>query len=225
MYFQISGSLDAKLSQQSRVAAVIYHLFLAEDNSPELFAQAKRIHSLIPYTALKQVIRFANPAAVMAGVLDLFLAQPFGAKSLLQRIFSLALGDSIRTVQKSIDGLALKINEPVFCEKIKNYNQCDQGLKDAIRIEAAQDDIDLLVAILRSEDIKPELKPEEIGRAFNAYVAWNSAVENVSINLRRYTTPLTNPKSRSTKNSDQVPRPLLTSSNYSSSTHVKEIRP
>ncbi|KAG9731484.1 hypothetical protein KCU60_g12987, partial [Aureobasidium melanogenum] len=79
------------------VAAVIYHLFLAEDNSPELFAQAKRIHSLIPYTALKQVIRFANPAAVMAGVLDLFLAQPFGAKSLLQRIFSLALGDSIRS--------------------------------------------------------------------------------------------------------------------------------
>ncbi|KAG9592864.1 hypothetical protein KCV04_g20937, partial [Aureobasidium melanogenum] len=166
------------------VAAVIYHLFLAEDNSPELFAQAKRIHSLIPYTALKQVIRFANPAAVMAGVLDLFLAQPFGAKSLLQRIFSLALGDSIRSVQKSIDGLAAKINEPVFCEKIKNYNQCDQDIKDAIRREAAQDDLDLLVAILRSEDIKPELKPEEIGRAFNAYVAWNSAVENVDEELR-----------------------------------------
>ncbi|KAI5255796.1 hypothetical protein E4T42_01834 [Aureobasidium subglaciale] len=166
------------------VAAVIYHLFLAEDNSPELFAQAKRIHSLIPYTALKQVIRFANPAAVMAGVLDLFLAQPFGAKSLLQRIFSLALGDSIKTVQKSIDGLAVKINEPVFCEKIKNYNLCDQDLKDAIRREAAEDDIDLLVAVLRSEDIKPELKPDEIGRAFNAYVAWNSAVENIDEELR-----------------------------------------
>ena len=26
------------------VAATIYHLFLAEDNSPELFAQAKKIH-------------------------------------------------------------------------------------------------------------------------------------------------------------------------------------
>jgi hypothetical protein len=185
--------VDVNLTGLFRVAAVIYHLFLAEDNSPELFAQAKRIHSLIPYTALKQVIRFANPAAVMAGVLDLFLAQPFGAKSLLQRIFSLALGDSIRTVQKSIDGLAAKINEPVFCEKIKNYNQCDQDLKDAIRKEAAQDDIDLLVAILRSEDIKPELKPEEIGRAFNAYVAWNSAVENVSIDLVRFRMHLTDP--------------------------------
>src|SRR5256714_11161820 len=35
------------------VAATIYHLFLAEDNSPELFAQAKKIHSLIPYSVLK----------------------------------------------------------------------------------------------------------------------------------------------------------------------------
>ena len=66
----------------SRVAATIYHLFLAEDNSPELLAQAKRIHSMMPYSALKQVIRFANPAMVMNGVLDLFLAQPFGARSL-----------------------------------------------------------------------------------------------------------------------------------------------
>ncbi|KAG7139487.1 PX domain-containing protein like [Verticillium longisporum] len=59
------------------IAATIYHLFLAEDNSPELFAQAKRIHSLIPYTVMKNVIRIANPAAVMSGVLDIFLAQPF----------------------------------------------------------------------------------------------------------------------------------------------------
>ena len=48
------------------VAATIYHLFLAEDNSPELFAQAKKIHSLIPYTVIKNVIRIANPAAVMS---------------------------------------------------------------------------------------------------------------------------------------------------------------
>ncbi len=57
------------------VAATIYHLFLAEDNSPELFAQAKKIHSLIPYTVIKNVIRIANPAMVMSGLLDVFLAQ------------------------------------------------------------------------------------------------------------------------------------------------------
>ena len=94
------------------VAATLYHLFLAEDNSPELFAQFKRIHSLVPYSALKQVIRFTNPAAVMASVLDLFMAQPLGAKSLLQRIFGLALGDGIRSIQRSIDALTQKIVDP-----------------------------------------------------------------------------------------------------------------
>ena len=79
------------------VAATIYHLFLAEDNSPELFAQAKKIHSMIPYTIIKNAIRIANPAAVMSSILDIFLAQPFGARSLMQRIFSLTLNDGIRS--------------------------------------------------------------------------------------------------------------------------------
>ena len=166
-----------------RVAATIYHLFLAEDNSPELFAQAKRLHSMIPYTALKQVIRFANPAAVMSGVLDLFLAQPFGARSLAQRAFGLALNDGIKSFQKSIDSLTTKINDPVLCEKLKSFCNADEDLKNVIRTEAVSDDVDLIVAILRSEHFKPELTSEQIGKVFNAYVAWVNAVENVSLYL------------------------------------------
>ncbi|KAF1731924.1 PX domain-containing protein [Beauveria bassiana] len=94
------------------VAAVIYHLFLAEDNSPEVFAQARRIHSLVPYSIIKNVIRIANPAAVMSGILDVFMAQPFGTRSLLQRIFSLTLNDGIKSFQKSIDILNSKIGDP-----------------------------------------------------------------------------------------------------------------
>ena len=158
----------------------MYHLFLAEDNSPDLFAQAKRIHSLVPYGALKQIIRFANPAAVMAGVLDLFLAQPFGAKSLLQRIFGMALNDGVRTVQRSIDTLAKKINEPIFAEKIHNYVESDEDVKNAIRNESAAEGTDLLVSLLRCDSLKPALSAEDTGRVVNAWVAWNSAVENVS---------------------------------------------
>jgi hypothetical protein len=164
---------------RDRVAATIYHVFLAEDNSPELLAQAKRIHSMMPYTALKQIVRFANPAAVMSGVLDLFLAQPFGARSLAQRVFSLALNDGIKTFQKSIDSLVLKINDPVLCEKLKRFCNANEDTKNEIRSEAAVEDIDLIVAILRSENFEPELTPEQIGKIFNAYVAWNNAVDNV----------------------------------------------
>ena len=163
-----------------RVAATIYHVFLAEDNSPEMFAQARRVHSLIPYTLMKNVIRIANPAMVMSGVLDLFMAQPFGARSLMQRIFSMTLNDGIRSFQKSIDSLTIKINDPILCGKIKQFTEAKEDIKNAIRDEAAKDGIDLIVAILRSDEIKPDLTPPQIERVFNAYVSWNNVVDNVS---------------------------------------------
>ncbi|KAK4154719.1 succinate flavoprotein subunit [Chaetomidium leptoderma] len=167
------------------VAATIYHLFLAEDNSPELFAQAKRIHSLIPYTLMKNVIRVANPAAVMSSVLDIFLAQPFGTRSLMQRIFSMTLNDGIRSFQRSIDALGEKIGDPVFVEKLKTFTDAEEQVKEAIRQEAISDDLDVMVVLLKSELVGPALEPEQMGRLYNAYVAFNNAVENVDEELRQ----------------------------------------
>jgi hypothetical protein len=138
---------------------------------------------MLPYTALKQVIRFANPALVMSGVLDLFLAQPFGSKSLAQRVFGMALNDGIRTFQKSIDALAVKIDDTVLCNKIKNFCNAPEDTKNLIREESKSDQVDIIVAILRSDLLTPELKPNQIGKVFNAYVAWNNAVENVSASI------------------------------------------
>ncbi|KAL7798056.1 hypothetical protein V8C37DRAFT_368515 [Trichoderma ceciliae] len=167
------------------IAAVVYHLFLAEDNSADLFAQAKRIHSLIPYTVIKNVIRIANPAAVMSSVLDVFLAQPFGTRSLMQRMFSLALHDGIRSFQRSIDALDLKVGDPVFAEKIKKYTNAEEDIKKEIRRQAEDEDIDIIVVILRSELIEPELTGEQVQRLFNAYVAFNNAVENIDEELKQ----------------------------------------
>ncbi|KAL2829745.1 hypothetical protein BDW59DRAFT_170405 [Aspergillus cavernicola] len=161
------------------VAATLYHLFLAEDNSAELFAQAKRIHSLVPYTLLKNVIRIANPAAVMTGVLDLFLAQPFGSRSLLQRIFSMTLHDGIKGFQKSIDAMAAKVDDTIVAQKLKAFTDADELVKDEIRLEAAEDDVDVVVAILRSDYLPFDLSTEQVGKVFNSYVAWIHAVEQV----------------------------------------------
>lgn len=167
------------------IAAVVYHLFLAEDNSADMFAQAKRIHSLVPYTVIKNVIRIANPAAVMSGILDIFLAQPFGARSLMQRMFSLALHDGIRSFQRSIDALDQKIDDPVFVEKIKKYTDATQDVKMEIRRQAEDEDLDIIVVILRSDLIEPELTGEQVQRLFNAYVAFNNAVENIDEELKQ----------------------------------------
>ncbi|KAJ4144778.1 hypothetical protein LMH87_003648 [Akanthomyces muscarius] len=167
------------------VAAVIYHLFLAEDNSPEVFAQARRIHSLVPYSIIKNVIRIANPAAVMSGILDVFMAQPFGTRSLLQRIFSLTLNDGIKSFQKSIDTLNAKIGDPVFSEKLQRYTKAEEHIKIAIRQEAESENMDLVVTILRSDQLEPELTGPQVQRLFNAYVAFNNAVENVDEELKQ----------------------------------------
>ncbi|KAL4810188.1 hypothetical protein BDV18DRAFT_150497 [Aspergillus unguis] len=166
------------------VAATLYHLFLAEDNSAELFAQAKRIHSLVPYTILKNVIRIANPAAVMTGVLDLFLAQPFGSRSLLQRIFSMTLHDGIKGFQRSIDAMSAKVDDPIISQKLKAFTEADEEVKNEIRLEAAEDDVDVSVAILRSDYLPHELTTDQIGKVFNSYVAWNHAVEHVDEEMR-----------------------------------------
>ncbi|KAK7540711.1 uncharacterized protein J3D65DRAFT_616264 [Phyllosticta citribraziliensis] len=168
------------------VAATIYHLFLAEDNSPDLFAQLKRIHSMVPYGVLKNVIRIANPAAVMSGVLDLFLAQPFGARSLLQRIFGMAINDGISNVQKAIDSLAAtKIKDETLVDKIKAYTEADEDVKEIIRQEAQDDQVDILVVIFRCNYFGAELSEEQIATTFNAFVAWNNAVENVDKEMRQ----------------------------------------
>lgn len=130
--------------------------------------------------ALKNVVRYANPAAVMKGVLDLFLAQPLGARSLMQRIFGLAINDGIRQTQKSIDILTTRLKESTFSEKIKNFTEADESLKDALREEATDEGIDILVVLIRSEAIKPEISGDQLGQIFNAYVAWTAAVDSIS---------------------------------------------
>lgn len=166
------------------VAATLYHLFLAEDNSPELFAQAKRIHGLVPYMAMKQVIRFTNPAAVMKGVLDLFMAQPLGTKSLMQRMFLFAVGDGIRALQRSIDVMIGKIDAPVFSEKIKAFVEADYPVKTQVRKDAQAEQVDIIVKVLQTDLLQPTLSDEETARAFNAYAAWNNAVENTDESMR-----------------------------------------
>lgn len=166
------------------MAATIYHIFLAEDNSPEVFAQAKRIHSLIPYTLMKNVLRIANPAMVMSGFLDIFLATPFNSRSLMQRILGMALNDGIEKFRKAIGALVVKIGDPALCEKIKHFVDADEDVRDKIKLEAEQQNDDLLVAVLRSNDLQPELTQEQIDQISKAETAWKNALENEDEDMR-----------------------------------------
>lgn len=163
-----------------RVAATIYHLFLAEDNSAELFGQLKRIHSMFPYTIVKNIVRFANPVALFPRVLDVFMAQPFNTRSLLQHIFGMAIQDGISNIQKSMNALIThKIQEPEYPAKIQAYVEADEEVKQVVKNEAKNKKIDLVLALLQSNKFGNTLSYDQLSQAEDAHQAWKNAVENV----------------------------------------------
>jgi hypothetical protein len=164
------------------VAAAIYHIFLAEDNAAELFAQGKRIHSLMPYGVIKNVIRFTNPAAVMSTVLNLFTAAPMGTKSLMQRVFTVAINDGIKHIQKSVDVLITKIGDKAICERLKLFTSASEDVKNELRKDAAETGQDLVLVITRSNNpqLGEKIPQATITRTEDNYLDYKSALNNVS---------------------------------------------
>lgn len=86
MFFVLITTMNFVLtSPVNSLASTVFHHFIAADNASESFAGLKRIHGLMPYFMLKAALKISNPMAMIRGVLELFLAQPFGGHSLLQR--------------------------------------------------------------------------------------------------------------------------------------------
>ncbi|KAK7205015.1 hypothetical protein BZA70DRAFT_267560 [Myxozyma melibiosi] len=162
------------------IAATIYHLFVGQDNASDLLAQTKRIHRLMPYAVLKSVIRFSNPVSMMKTVLDLFLAQPFGQKSLLQRILYIALSEDLKMQEKAIQVVRKKINNEALCNRIQKYVEGDEALRGQVDWEINEEAVDVIVAIAKTDAIDPPLDVAVIGKIINSWIAWNIAVDDVN---------------------------------------------
>jgi len=102
-------------------ASTLYHMFTASDDATLNFSQLKRTHTLLPYRAMWGILKISNPMAMMKGIMDLFLAQPFGRRSLMQRIISVNLQEEIAEYKKDLTHLETTIDDPALCEKLKNY--------------------------------------------------------------------------------------------------------
>ncbi|KAJ8099995.1 hypothetical protein POJ06DRAFT_255126 [Lipomyces tetrasporus] len=165
------------------IAATIYHFFLGSDNASEMLAQTKRIHRLMPYTLVKNVIRFSNPVSMMKAMLDLFLAQPFGQKSLLQRILHIALYEDVKVQERAIQLVRKKIENDNLCDRVQKYVDAEQDVRDQINWEADEEDIDIIVAIAKTDEFGLPVDPEVVGDVINSWIAWNIAVEDVTVDI------------------------------------------
>ena len=144
----------------SSLAFVLHTQFVTSDRSIENIANLKRTHSLMPYRTVAQILKLSNPFSMVKSVLDLFLAQPLGSKSLFQRIVLANMNDQTKELQKDIEELQIKINDPPLCLKIAN----------AVKSEVPDNVVDLghtssileTLELLKNPAIEPILTPQQI---------------------------------------------------------------
>lgn len=117
-------------------ASTIYQMFLGNDNSYSFYTQVRRLHKLIPYSMMSQIMKFTNPVAIMKSMIDLFMAQPFGSYSLLQTMFSTVLSDDLRS-QISI----IKKLENLIIESNKNASSVIKAIKKVLGYHHNHDNV------------------------------------------------------------------------------------
>lgn len=158
------------------LASTIFQIFMGSDNSSEVFSQMKRMHGMMPYFMLRGMLRISNPMVMVRGVLDIFLAQPFGQRSLLQRMFSSSLQDEVRELEEVCAAVASKVDDASICEKVRAFVYADPQVQELYRTEAEQERLDLLTTILRSSDA-PVLDRGQISRVVRASRAYEEYKE------------------------------------------------
>lgn len=176
---------EASVLEWGRIslAGTIFQMFVASDNASETFMQLKRLHGMLPYFVLKGILRISNPMAMIRGVLDLFLARPFGGQSLLQRMFSSSLTEDVRLLQEDINTMYERIDDPALCRKIELYVNAPYEIQEIYRSDAATEKLDLIAVILRSQEV-PALNRMQIqrvikaNRAYKQYKQYQSELED-----------------------------------------------
>ncbi|KIJ70540.1 hypothetical protein HYDPIDRAFT_35911 [Hydnomerulius pinastri MD-312] len=156
------------------LASTIFQTFVAADNSSETFASLKRIHGLMPYFVLKTALRVSNPVAMVRKILDIFMAQPFGGKSLLQRMFTSSLTEEVKSLTTYIALVSAKIDEPVLCEKIRLFVYAPREIQDMYRVDAQASGEHLLRVVLRGgeEPVMGRALGERVERAGKKWEEW-----------------------------------------------------
>ncbi|KAF9247067.1 hypothetical protein BU15DRAFT_84631 [Melanogaster broomeanus] len=149
-------------------------LSLRSDNSSETFASLKRIHGLMPYFLLKAALKVSNPVGMIRSVLDIFLAQPFGGRSLLQRMFTSSLTEEVKSLNTYIEHVSVKVDSPILCEKVRLFAYAPREIQVMYRADAKAENRHLLRVILMDtgDPVLPRALSQKVERAGSKWEQW-----------------------------------------------------
>lgn len=120
------------------LASTVYQLFLGSDDSSSTFASLKRTHAMMPYFVMRSILRISNPIAMLRGILELFLARPFGSTSLLQKMFSSGLAEEARKLKDEADLVGSKIDDMAMLQKVQKYVDAPKEIQMIFQSDAGE---------------------------------------------------------------------------------------
>ncbi|CAA7259770.1 unnamed protein product [Cyclocybe aegerita] len=164
------------------LASTVFHMFVASDDASETFAGMKRLHGLMPYFMLKAALKITNPVSMIRSVLDLFLAQPFGGRSLLQRMFTSSLAEEVKALEEEIEAVKDKVDDPIMCEKIRQFVYAPRDIQNMFKADAASEQMNLITIVLRSaeEPLLSRIQMHRLARAHKAHTIYLKRKETLA---------------------------------------------
>ncbi|KAI8877894.1 hypothetical protein K501DRAFT_229436 [Backusella circina FSU 941] len=138
-------------------AFALHKHFLTSDSASENLANLRRTHRLMPYRTLAFILRYSNPMFMMKGILDLFLAQPFGGSSLFQRMIISNMSEESKSFEKEIIVLEQDIDDDAISKKL--YNAVRAPLPEEYQFK---DDISELYFLFNNNAIEPVFSSDQI---------------------------------------------------------------
>lgn len=165
------------------LSSTIYQVFLGNDSGYEFYTQIKRLHKLMPYTMMAQIMRFTNPMGMMKAMIDLFMAQPFGGQSLLQTMFSTILSDDLKGQEKITHELEQKILHDSYgsldvieCLKKSVFKNENGQIVDMKLVHEESDSMGMpacLVILLKNAE-NGAIAATAVDDVIESYTAWKS---------------------------------------------------
>ncbi|KAL0078292.1 hypothetical protein J3Q64DRAFT_1681218 [Phycomyces blakesleeanus] len=143
-------------------AFALHKQLVMSDAATENLANLKRTHGMMPYRTMAFMLKLSNPMAMLKGVMDLFLARPFGTKSLFQRMLLANMQEEAKGVSRDIDELEKKISCPALTEKL--YKAVRTPLYGCTEAESRSSSN--LLTVLQNTSFLPLLSDKDLALVF-----------------------------------------------------------
>ncbi|TIA87762.1 hypothetical protein E3P99_02991 [Wallemia hederae] len=162
----------AKVMEWAKIsfASTLYSTFISSDTSSDTFSGLKTIHGLMPYFVLRGILKISNPIAMVRGVIDLFLAQPFGQRSVLQRMFSASIYEEIKQLESDVEAVRERIDNEEIATRIASFVDSPFEMQSYYKEEADARDTHVLNLVLRSDSVSKE-SAAALQRAYRSYTS------------------------------------------------------